>query len=226
MNAPLMSARSTLGGLEPGARSSARFWDRRAKSYAKRPIADEAAYERTLERVRAYLTPNDRVLELGCGTGTTALKLAASAREILATDYSTEMIAIAASKAASAGVDNVQFRVGTLGDPVLAPEAFDVVMAMNFLHLLDDTPGTLRSIRELVRPGGLFISKTPCVGDLGRLLRVAISLMQAVGFAPFVNFVSERELSAELLRAGFSIEETGMYPLKNRAFFVVARKRA
>jgi methylase of polypeptide subunit release factors len=36
--------------------------------------------------VRAHLTPNDRVLELGSGTGTTALKLAASAREILATD--------------------------------------------------------------------------------------------------------------------------------------------
>ena len=64
-----------------------RFWDRRAAAYSKKPVPDADAYERTLERVRAYLTLNDRVLELGCGTGASALRLAASAGQILATDY-------------------------------------------------------------------------------------------------------------------------------------------
>jgi ubiquinone/menaquinone biosynthesis C-methylase UbiE len=163
------------------------------------------------------------VLELGSGTGTTALKLAAHAREILATDYAAEMISIATAKADAAGVSNVRFRVCSVNDPVLARASFDVVMAMNLLHLLPDLPGQLRLIHRLVRPGGLFISKTPCVGDQGLAVRLAIPLMRVVGIAPYVNFVTERSLTSDLEHAGFEVLETGMYPRKSRSFFVVAR---
>lgn len=56
----------------------ARFWDRIARKYASDPIKDTAGYERTLARTRELLTHTDTVLEIGCGTGTTALKLAPS----------------------------------------------------------------------------------------------------------------------------------------------------
>ena len=204
--------------------NAAAFWDRLAASYAKKPVADPDAYERTLDRVRAHLTPRARVLELGCGTGTTALKLAASAGALLATDYSAEMIAIATEKARAERVTNVTFRTATLDDGALAAEPFDVVLAMNFLHLLADLPARFARIRELLRPNGLFISKTPCVGDQGLAPRVAIPLMRAVGRAPYVNFVTERSLSSDLAAAGFAVEETGMYPKKTRSFFVVARR--
>src|SRR5688572_19400214 len=117
-----------------------RFWDRRAADHLKKPVPDAEAYALTLQRVRSYLTPNASVLELGCGTATTALHLAASARQILATDYSAEMIAIGSARARADGVSNVQFRSCTLDDPQLGAESFDVVMAMNLLHLLDDIP--------------------------------------------------------------------------------------
>src|SRR5690606_29493786 len=83
------------------------FWDRKARGYARQPIADESAYEATLDRVKAHLTPRDRVLEVGCGTGSTALKLAPFAGELLATDGSREMTAIANEKAATAACANV-----------------------------------------------------------------------------------------------------------------------
>ncbi|MBB5050595.1 cyclopropane fatty-acyl-phospholipid synthase-like methyltransferase [Afipia massiliensis] len=63
--------------------SDARFWDRSSRKYAVSAIADQAGYERTLDRTRALLGPNDRVLELGCGTGTTALRLADMFKAIL-----------------------------------------------------------------------------------------------------------------------------------------------
>lgn len=133
----------------------ARFWDRRADSYAKKPVPDEDAYARTLERVRAHLSPDDEVLELGCGTGTTALKLAASARTILATDYSARMIAIAQQKAETVEVGNVHFRRADSDDVTLVRESFDVVTAMNLLHLIDDLPAFAQRVRQLVRPGGV-----------------------------------------------------------------------
>lgn len=202
----------------------ARFWDRRAAKYLEKPVPDPEAYERTLQRVRTHLTPNDSVLELGCGTGTTALELAPNTRQILATDYSEEMIAIGLARARVKGVTNAHFRSCTLDDPELVRESFDVVLAMNLLHLLDDIPARLGRIRELVRPGGLFISKTPCIGDQGFALRAVIPVMHALGLAPYVNFVTERSLTADCTSAGFEMVETGMYPKKSRSYFVVARK--
>jgi SAM-dependent methyltransferase len=207
-----------------GAPTPSRFWDHQAERYAKQPIPDEEAYERTLERVRAHLRADDRVLELGCGTATTALKLAASAREILATDYSSRMIAIGTEKARAAGVTNVRFRQCTLDDASLAAESFDVVLAMNLVHLFDDVPRRFARIATLVKPGGLFISKTPCLGDYGFSMRLVIPVMRAVGVAPFVNFVTERSLVRDVRGAGMAVEETGMYPKKTRSFFLVARK--
>ena len=53
-----------------------RFWDRIARKYAASPIKDIAGYERTIARIAQLLGPTQSVLEIGCGTGTTALKLA------------------------------------------------------------------------------------------------------------------------------------------------------
>lgn len=52
---------------------STRFWDRMAERYSKRPIADEAAYQKKLLVTREHFEPHMEVLELGCGTGSTAI---------------------------------------------------------------------------------------------------------------------------------------------------------
>jgi SAM-dependent methyltransferase len=99
--------------------TSATFWDKRAEGYAAQPIRNMPAYEDTLARVRRYLSPSDAVLEIGCGTGTTALKLADGVRHYTATDYAQGMIDIGVRKAAEQGADNVTFhRAGAL-DPGL-----------------------------------------------------------------------------------------------------------
>ncbi len=52
---------------------SARFWDKIAERYSKRPIVDEAAYQKKLQVTREYFRPDMEVLEFGCGTGSTAI---------------------------------------------------------------------------------------------------------------------------------------------------------
>ena len=54
---------------------SSKFWDRIAARYARKPVADEAAYRRKLAVTRDYLAPDMDVLEFGCGTGSTAIVL-------------------------------------------------------------------------------------------------------------------------------------------------------
>ena len=83
--------------------NAARFWDKVAPKYAKSPIADMDAYTYTLERTRSYLSPDDTVLEVGCGTGSTALLLAGNVRHVTASDLSANMIEVGSEKSAGPG---------------------------------------------------------------------------------------------------------------------------
>lgn len=204
--------------------TSATFWDRVAERYAARPIDDVPAYEASLERVRAYLAPGDRVLEVGCGTGTTALRLAPGVAELTALDISGEMVRIARGKAEAEGARNVSFARAGLEQarPEAAP--FDAVLAFNLLHLLDDLPAALGRVRDLLRPGGLFISKTPALAERSVALRLVVPLMTALGRAPRVRFLRPEQLEAAVTGAGFEIVERGDYPQRPRSRFLVARR--
>ena len=63
---------------------SARFWDRIAPRYARAAIADQAGYEKTLQRVSGLLAPTHTVLELGCGTTGCAMRASMLAARPLA----------------------------------------------------------------------------------------------------------------------------------------------
>jgi ubiquinone/menaquinone biosynthesis C-methylase UbiE len=207
--------------------SDARFWDRTSRKYARSAIADQGGYERTLDRTRALLQSSDSVLELGCGTGSTALRLAGNAQHYLATDISAAMIAIAKEKHAAGPVPALVFRTATA--EALSPDVarFNAVLGFNYLHLVRDVPGTLRCVHALLAAEGLFISKTPCVGEMNPLIRLAVPAMRAIGKAPHVSVFRATELCRQIQAAGFDILEIESHATKgndNRPF-IVARKR-
>ena len=208
--------------------SDARFWDRTSQRYAKGAIADPAGYERTLDRTRSLLLPDDGVLELGCGTGTTAFRLAGDVRDYLATDFSSEMIAIASERYAVDLVPNLVFRAATAEALAAERVQYDAVLAFNYLHLVRDLSGTLGSIHALLASSGLFISKTPCVGEMSPLIRLALlPAMRAFGKAPYAGTFGLIELSQEITAAGFEILDIENHATKgndNRPY-IVARKR-
>jgi ubiquinone/menaquinone biosynthesis C-methylase UbiE len=206
--------------------NDARFWDRVAHKYAARRIGDMAGYERTLERTRHYLESDDLVLELGCGTGSTALRLAPCVGRIVATDISSEMLAIAREKAAADGRLNVEFAVATPDAAPWPDGTFDAALGFNVLHLVAAREAALRGVHRLLKPGGLFISKTPCLKEMNPLVRVAVPALQLIGKAPFVAFFSADELERDMTAAGFEIIERGRHGTRRRDArpFLVARK--
>ncbi len=191
--------------------ASARFWDRTARKYAADPIRDLAGYEHTIARTRDWLTLSDSVLEIGCGTGTSALLLAPSVARITGTDLSTEMIAIARERARVADCPNASFEVGSADEPPAGAEPFDAVLAFNLLHLVPDRHLVLSRIHQALKPGGIFISKTPCLTELNPLIRLAIPVMQVIGKAPYVASFCADQLLHDVVAAGFVIEESGRH---------------
>lgn len=207
----------------------ARFWDKASRRYAKAKISDPSGYERTLERTRTLLGPDDRVLELGCGTGTSALRLAQNVQSYLATDISGRMIAIAEEKAIAKPATGLTFRVATAESIASGQTAFNAILGFNYLHLVRDPQSTLRHIHSLLLPDGLFISKTPCLGDMNPLIRsVLLPVMRAVGLAPHVAILDAQGLPGMFDAAGFDIIATEAHATKGRDTrpFIVARKRA
>ena len=202
------------------------FWDKLAPKYYKQPISDMQAYEETLARTVSYLGPETRVLELGCGTGGTALKLAPHVHSVVATDFSAGMIEQARQREQA---DNVTFLTADTFSPELEPGVFDAIIGFNLFHLIEDPRGAYARIHDLLAPDGLFISKTPCIGErsLGwkfGLMRMAIPLMQRLGKAPFVRYETIDGIERDIAASGFRIVETGNYPVRPPNHFVVARK--
>ncbi len=88
-------------------------------------------------------------------------------------------------------------------------------------------PGTLRRIHALLAADGLFISKTPCVGNMNPLIRLVLPAMRAIGMAPYAGVFRGAELGRLIGAAGFEILATENHAGRgddNRPF-IVARKR-
>jgi ubiquinone/menaquinone biosynthesis C-methylase UbiE len=204
----------------------ARFWDRIARKYAKDTIKDMPGYERSLERTRSLLGGSHHVLEIGCGTGTTALRLAPFVSRLVATDVSSEMIAIAREKAAAQASRNTEFAVATSEHAPGPDNSQDAVLAFNLLHLVADLPATLADIRRVLKPGGLFISKTACLSEMNPLIRLAVPVMRAIGKAPYVSVFSGPDLEAKVKAAGFSIigRERHGSGRKDARIYIIAQK--
>jgi ubiquinone/menaquinone biosynthesis C-methylase UbiE len=204
--------------------SAEKFWDKASEKYALSPVKDEASYQTTLEHTRAHLKPDFRALEVGCGTGTTALNLAAHVDTLVSTDLSQSMIDIAVKKVEANNVSNVGFQKASLLDMPFEDQSFDAVMAFNILHLIEEWEDALTNIHGLLKPGGVFISKTGCLKKGGWLWRMVIPPMRLLGIAPPVRILGIPELETFVEKGGFKIVETGTFPLKPQSRFIVAQK--
>ncbi|ASM75449.1 putative methyltransferase YcgJ (plasmid) [Pseudosulfitobacter pseudonitzschiae] len=200
---------------------SPRFWNWIARRYSRQPVADEAAYRRKLEITQSYLRPDMRVLEFGCGTGTTALIHAPHVASIDAIDFSDRMIGIAREKAQVQGARNVNFEVARIEDWPATDGNYDAVLGLSVLHLLEDPCVALSKVHCLLKPGGIFVSSTVCLADMQGIARRLLPVGHALGLLPLVRPLSAEGLAADLRGAGFSIDHQWR-PAPDKAVFIVA----
>lgn len=203
--------------------TTAKFWERIANYYARRPVADEVSYQKKLAVTREYLRPDMQVLELGSGTGTTALLHAPYVKHIRALDISNNMLAIANKKKGEAGVTNVSFEQHNIQHLDEPDATYDAVLTMSLLHLLKDKESTIAQIYEALKPGGVFVSSTACMEGFQKVFNVIGPIGHFFGLLPVLRVFSAKSLVAAVERAGFSIDYHWR-PGPGKALFLVAKK--
>lgn len=124
-------------------------------------VERQAEYDRQLERpgtallAAADLRPDDVVLDVGCGTGTTTLTAADRARQVLGVDLSPVMVERATARAA--GRTNVRFEVADAQTAAFEPRS-DAVLSRFGLMFFDDPRAGFANLRRALVPGGRLVT--------------------------------------------------------------------
>jgi SAM-dependent methyltransferase len=100
------------------------------------------------------LGPEDRVADIGAGTGYVTLLMAPRAKKVYAVDIQPDMLALLREKAAEGGIRNVETVVGTETDPRLPPASVDLALLVDVYHEFAWPWEMMTTLRGALRPGG------------------------------------------------------------------------
>ena len=205
------------------------MWDKLAKNWDTPGVSLGENDLRIIEKTKKYLNANDVVLDYGCATGSIAIEMANMAKEVRGIDISSNMIEIAGRKADERKIKNIGFTRTAIFDESLGKESFDLILAFSVLHLVENSTQVIDRINKLLKPGGVFISATPCLGEkafVSILMNIPLFLFSKIGILPPINFFSVSNLAASIKNVSFQIienENLSVHPLTE--CFIVARKK-
>ena len=137
-------------------RETAAHFSRRAEAYAASP---SHAHGADLEIVAGFAAPGpgDRCLDIACGPGHTALRMAREAGLVIASDIAPGMLTATRRLAAERGLDNVQVLYADAAALPFAPAGFEVVTCRIAPHHFADVPGFLAEVARVLAPAGRFV---------------------------------------------------------------------
>ncbi|HEY8574824.1 MAG TPA: metalloregulator ArsR/SmtB family transcription factor [Devosia sp.] len=145
----------------------------------------------------------ETLIDLGTGTGRMLEVLKESYKRGIGIDSSREMLAVARSRLASAGINHAQVRLGDIGDVDLAAGPADVIVVHQVLHYFDDPGRMLAQARRLLKPGGRMVIVDFAPHDL-EFLR-SEHAHRRLG-------LSEAQMSAWSAAAGLNIDWVRQFP--------------
>jgi ubiquinone/menaquinone biosynthesis C-methylase UbiE len=181
-------------------KSDARRWfDRRAGSYESGVTSRwrDPVQQASLDAL--HLGAEDRLLDVGCGTGAATRSAASLAASVIGIDLSPEMIRQARDLAE--GIGNVHFEIADSEHLPFGDGMFTAVLCSNSFHHYPDPRRAVREMARVLTPGGRIVVGDAC-GDLATA-RIADAFLRR--FEPgHVRLYRSGELGSFLQDAGLS----------------------
>jgi ubiquinone/menaquinone biosynthesis C-methylase UbiE len=185
-------------------------WDRAASTYDSEHR--EWLSETFENKIRSWLarrfTPDDDVLELGCGTGIFSEMIAGRVRQLTATDFSPEMLERAGQRLSA--FKNVNTRKEDARRTSFVDGAFDAVLTVNLFHHASEPAAVARECSRVVRPGGRVVV-IDCAGHTTSLSLWIDALLRCLRLRNRPkddhHHLSIDDLTALLTGAGLTVQE-------------------
>lgn len=206
------------------------IWDKQASGYDRRSLkVFKSAYDLSIQKARAILSPDQKVLEIGCGTGIISLGIAPFVESVVGTDISPQMIAVAKRKAENLSIANAEFRVCDGYSLPYDSETFDAVLLFNVLHFVKESTALLHEAHRLLKPFGHLVSATDCYAEPVPLpFRIGLGiqrLLDLIGVIPFMGYYKKEDIHQLLRQCAFAVTETGVLHPAPVNYYVLARKK-
>jgi SAM-dependent methyltransferase len=157
--------------------------------------------------------PGTRVLDLGCGDGTTALPAAATGAEVLGVDIAANLVAAGNARAVAAGLDGrLRFQQGDASDLADLPDdSFDLVLTVFGAMFAPRPYDVAAEMVRVARPGGRIVMGNWIPGDptlVAQILKIsgAYSPPPPEGFVSPVTWGVEEDVRARFAAAGIAPE--------------------
>jgi len=191
---------------------ASRWWDPRSEF---KPLHDINPLRLAFINDRVGLAGKD-VLDVGCGGGILSESMAALGARVTGIDLGEAPLAVARLHLKESGL-RVAYRHVSVEDIARAqPGAFDVVTCLEMLEHVPDPASVVRSLGQLVRPGGqVFIStlnRNPKSFLFAILGAEYVLKLLPRGTHEYMKFIKPSELERWLREAGLGLRElTGMH---------------
>jgi ubiquinone/menaquinone biosynthesis C-methylase UbiE len=198
-------------------------YDSRAQAYLASAVHAGGA---DLERMAALVghRPDAIVLDLGCGGGHVAFRLAGLVGTVVAYDLSAPMLDTVAAEAQRRGLDNIVTKQGAAETLPCPSAAFDVVATRYSAHHWGRFADGLAQMRRVVKPDGLALFMD-VVSPGVPLLDTWLQTLELLRDPSHVRNASVAEWRATLAAAGFAVDDVVTYRLRLEFGSWIARMR-
>lgn len=153
-------------------------------------------------------TPNETILDLGCGEGRLTEKIAETGAKVYGIDNSESMIKVARRRGLDVDVMS--------GENLKLQQEFDAVFSNAALHWMTDYSAVINSVYQYLKPNGRFVGEFGGEGNIASLLNVMEDLFQKhQDFGQFKNpwfFPSADFYQTALETTGFQVHYLELIP--------------
>lgn len=161
--------------------------------------------------------PDERILDLGCGTGQLTEKIALAGAEVLGIDRAASMI-----EKARQNYPQLQFAVADARD-FQVEQPFDAVFSNAVLHWIPEPDAVICCIYQALKPGGRFVADFGGKGDIQAIATALDNVLNRFGYASYDAvawyFPSIGEYATRLEQQGFDVSYAVLFdrptPLEN-----------
>ncbi|HOC17646.1 MAG TPA: methyltransferase domain-containing protein [Vicinamibacterales bacterium] len=174
----------------------------------------------TVQHLLAHCGPDARILDLGCGSGPVTAALRRAGRQVIALDYSLDMLRLAGERMEREGQRASSFLQGDSERLPFPSGTFDAVVCLGVISYVRDYRSVLREVRRILTPEGRLVLSSrnewnPRFSDPVRPVKEAVRWLRQPrgGSRKMVigRFLSPFQVERRLREVGFAIDRfTGM----------------